>query len=197
MLHIKYEKKITGILKENCKPFYSYLRSKRIIKTSLGSLSKPDGTLSTDNESTAEVLADAFSSVFVQEPAGPLPKNCYGYEVTDCISDIKISFAEVKCELEKLDISKSQGPDNVHPKLLKSLADSFSFVSSVTKLFRTCVATGKIPSLWKEANVVALFKKGSKMDPLNYRPVSLTSILCKVYEKLIRRHIWQFVKDSN
>ena len=52
----------------------------------------------------------------------------------------------------------------------------------------------KIPKIWKMANVVALHKKDSKLDPLNYRPVSLTCILCKTYEKFIRRHILNFVE---
>ena len=49
--------------------------------------------------------------------------------------------------------------------------------------------------VWKEANVAPLFKKGVKSDPLNYRPVSLTCILCKVYEKFIRQHIIDHVND--
>ena len=46
--------------------------------------------------------------------------------------------------------------------------------------------SGIVPSAWKEANVSPLFKKGSKTNPLNYRPVSLTSVVGKVFETLIR-----------
>ena len=56
--------------------------------------------------------------------------------------------------------------------------------------------SGVLPDIWKQANVVALYKTGSKKDPLNYRPVSLTCILCKVFEKLFRHHILEFVKDK-
>jgi hypothetical protein len=61
-------------------------------------------------------------------------------------------------------------------------------------LFIKCNETGVLPEVWKSASVVGLFKKGAKSDPLNYRPVSLTCILCKVYEKFIRSHILNFLE---
>ena len=193
---VKYERKITNILKSNCKPFYSYLRSKRVLKTCVGTLNKPDGSTTTDATETAEVFADAFSSVFVNEPYGPLDSKCYNLGTHDQIEDIVIYFDDVQKELQKLDISKSQGPDDIHPKLLKSLSSSIGFVSAVTNLFQKCALTCTIPSKWKEANVIALFKKGCKKEPLNYRPVSLTCILCKLYEKLLRRHILKHIEGN-
>ena len=56
--------------------------------------------------------------------------------------------------------------------------------------------TGTIPKLWKEAHIVSLHKKGNKRDPLNYRPVSLTSILCKLYEKLVRKHLLGHIENK-
>ena len=103
---------------------------------------------------------------------------------------------DVGRELKRINISKSKGPDGIHPKLLKELEHNSSFVSAVTKLFQTCASSGKIPEQWKTANVTSLYKKGSRKDALNYRPVSLTCILCKLYEKLVRRHIMSFVSKK-
>jgi len=88
------------------------------------------------------------------------------------------------------------GPDGGHHKLLKSLADDPSFVNLVVKLFRKCADSGKLLKIWKSANLSALLKNGSKTDPLNYRPVSLTCILCKVYEEILRDEILSFVEDE-
>ena len=187
---------VTSQVKNNCKPFYSYLRSKRILKTCVGSLLRKDGTCTKTNQEAADVLADAFGSVFVQEPQGPLQKECYTSDTPHTIDDIEISLSDVKDELERINISKSQGPDNVHPKLLKSLSLNDGFVSAVTDLFATCASTGKIPLAWKEAIVISLYKKGNKKDPLNYRPVSLTCIICKVYEKLIRKHLLKHIEQK-
>ena len=71
-----------------------------------------------------------------------------------------------------------------------------NFVNAIVKLFRKCTDSGKLPQVWKSANLSALFKSGSKTDPLNYRPVSLTCILCKVYEKILRDEILFFVESK-
>ena len=80
---------------------------------------------------TAECFTDAFSSVFVQEPLGPLPKCCYTNNAdfkSEIGSEIIIKDEDVFNELKSLNIYKSFGPDQVHPKLLHALADNNSFV---------------------------------------------------------------------
>ena len=197
-LKLGYERKITSILKISCKPFYSYLRNKRKLKTCVPFLSKGDGSKTQSASESAEVLANAFSSVFVNEPLGPLPKpREYSDKSTEAtLDEIFFSPEDVKKELSGLNVFKSFGPDKVHPKLLKSLASDNGFVEAVTQLFTKCSETSVIPSIWKEASVVALFKSGKKSEALNYRPVSLTCIICKVYEQLIRTQIVGFLEEK-
>ena len=54
------------------------------------------------------------------------------------------------------------------------------------------MSTGEVPIEWGEANVTLLFKKGSKLIRSNYRPVSLTSVICKILES--RDHIIKYLK---
>ena len=56
---------------------------------------------------------------------------------------------------------------------------------------------GKIPSGWKQAEVRPIFKKGSKTSPDNYRPVSLTSVVCKVFEKIIREGLCNHMQEND
>ena len=56
---------------------------------------------------------------------------------------------------------------------------------------------GNIPSQWKEAKVVAIYKKGDKKEAGNYRPVSLTSVPCKLLEKIIRKHLMDDMVENN
>ena len=54
-----------------------------------------------------------------------------------------------------------------------------------------------VPNDWKNAHVTAIFKKGTKSDPGNYRPVSLTSVTCKVFESIIRDAIVDHMNLNN
>jgi hypothetical protein len=64
-----------------------------------------------------------------------------------------------------------------------------SLSNSLYLIFKKSIDSGVLPDIWKEANVTPLFKKVSKLKPSNYRPVSLTSIPCKILERLIAEFI--------
>merc|ERR1739842_187527 len=81
------------------------------------------------------------------------------------------------------------GPDKLHPRVLRELVNVLA--RPLTLIFRKSMATGKIPSAWKVAEVKPIFKKGDKSDPGNYRPVSLTSIVCKVFESFLRDALYE------
>ena len=189
---LEYEKKIVSSIKSNPKHFYRYLNSKRVVREIVSALKNKSGNLVDSPTEAADLLGEFFASTFTNEPYGPLQEHCYNI-AEHVIVDIEITTAIVKKVLLELDQSKSMGPDGIHPKLLKVLANNENFINAVTILFNKCYTSGKIPLLWKTANVTALHKKGSKTDPSHYRPVSLTCILCKVYEKLIRAHILNHV----
>ncbi len=56
-------------------------------------------------------------------------------------------------------------------------------------LFRLCLATGKVPAQWKLASIVPVFKSSDPSDPKNYRPVSLTSTTCRLFEGFLKEAI--------
>ena len=74
---------------------------------------------------------------------------------------------------------------------------SSSIVPSLTRLFNSSLALGKLPCEWKNANVSPIFKKGDKELVCNYRPISLTCLLVKVLEKLVASHISSFINSKN
>ena len=94
-------------------------------------------------------------------------------------------------KIKKMKDIKSPGVDGTPPKLLKEIVEQIS--TPLAKLFNLSLEGGIIPSEWKETNITPLFKKGSKNKPENYRPVSLTSVICKLLETLIRYHIVEFL----
>ena len=91
-------------------------------------------------------------------------------------------------KLQSLSSDKSPGPDKLHPRILKELATELT--TPLTIIYNKCIDKGTLPSQWKEAIVTPIFKKGCKSDPSNYRPVSLTSVVCKVMEIIISESIF-------
>ena len=98
-------------------------------------------------------------------------------------------------KLKKLKINKSPGPDAIHPRVIQEIAESIN--TPITLIFRASLKLRELPDQWKHASVCAILKKGTKTKPQNYRPVSLTSIMCKTFESLIRDHIIEHMKQNN
>jgi hypothetical protein len=98
-------------------------------------------------------------------------------------------LTEVNKLLKELNTTKSPGPDQVHPKVLYELTDIID--KSLCTIFNSSFKTGTVPKGWRIGQITELFKRGSKNSASNYRPVSLTSIICKLMEKLIRKRIIQ------
>ena len=94
-------------------------------------------------------------------------------------------------KIKKMKDNKSPGVDGIPHKLFKEIVEQIS--TPIAKLFNLSLEEGIVPSEWKEANITPLFKKGSRNKPEHYRPVSLTSVVCKLLESFIRDHIFEFL----
>ncbi|GAB0179602.1 mitochondrial enolase superfamily member 1 [Grus japonensis] len=94
----------------------------------------------------------------------------------------------------QLDAHKSMGPDGIHPRVLKELADVIT--APLFIIFQQSWEYGEVSINRKLANVVPIFKKGKKEDPGNYRPVSLTSVPGKIMEKVILGVTEKHLRDN-
>ena len=95
-----------------------------------------------------------------------------------------------------MDANKSTGPDKIPTKLLKLCA--VLIYEPLTKLFNKSLSSGCFPTIWKQANVSAIFKnKGSNSEPTNYRPISLLSCTSKILEKLVFKEIYKHLSEND
>ncbi|KFQ24133.1 hypothetical protein N332_02939, partial [Mesitornis unicolor] len=96
--------------------------------------------------------------------------------------------------LQHLDIHKSMGPDGIHPRVLRELAEVLAKPLSI--IYQQSWLTGEVPVNWRLANIMPIYKKGWKEDLGNYRPVSLTSVPGKVMEQIILSAIAHHMQDN-
>ncbi|CAM5091339.1 unnamed protein product [Eretmochelys imbricata] len=175
-------------IKTNSKRFYSHINKKKTKKEEMGPLNTEDGVEVKDNLSMAQYLNKYFASVFNKAKEDLRDNGSMTNGNEDMEVDITIS--EVEAKFKQLNGTKSGSPDNLHPRILKELGHEIA--SPLARIFNESVNSGVVPYDWRIANIVPIFKKGKKSDPGNYRPVSLTSVVCKVLEKILKEKI---VKD--
>ena len=126
----------------------------------------------------SNILNRQFISVFTDDTKTSIPD--LGPSQYPSMEDITVSCKGVVKLVKNLKPHKAAGPDDIPLMLLREAADEIA--PAITLLFQASLNQGNTPSTWRKALVVPIFKKGSKSDASNYRPISLTSILCKLCE---------------
>ena len=107
----------------------------------------------------------------------------------------KFNDDEILNAIKNLKKDKAPGPDSIHPRIIVECAEQITEALKI--IFQQSFDTGIIPTEWKRAHITALFKSGDKAEPGNYRPVSLTCIVGKLMESILRERIMCYLKDNN
>ena len=159
----------------------------------MGKVRNKNGVLTQSNEETASCLNSYFASVFTRDNENetmPDFQNRYG----SLLADIPIEERAIKKLLNDIKVDKAMGPDGISPR---TLWETRGFISeALAEIFTASLKQGRIPSDWKEAIIVPIYKKGRRDMPENYRPVSLTCVISKVMEKIIRDALVSFFIDN-
>ena len=189
---IEYERSLINRSKENPKLLHSYIRHKKRYRSSIGPLLRSSNDITDDPKEMADCLLESFANVHTEViPENPAPhQHC---EAT--LGNVVFLPSEVHHLLSELDPNSAMGLDGLHPRLLKSCAKSLA--CPLYMIFCQSLLEGKLPLGWKSSLIVPIFKKGSRLDPKNYRPVSLTSVPCKSLERLISRELYAHFSNNN
>ncbi|KAK4822673.1 hypothetical protein QYF61_019040 [Mycteria americana] len=190
------ELNLAAAVKDNKKHFFKYISSERRAKENLQPLVDGGGNPVIKDKEKAEVLNAFFASVFNSRAncsLGTQPPELEDRDGDQNGAPI-IQGEMVSDLLHHLDIHKSMGPDEIHPRVLKELAEVLTKPLSI--IYQQSWLTGEVPADWRLANVMPIYKKGQKEDPGSYRPVSLTSVPGKLMEQIILSAITRHVENN-
>ena len=193
-LRLEFENNIALDIKREPKKFWAYVKSKTKTRSKIPSLQQKDGSKVSTPSEKAEVLNNFFGSVFTDEDTDNIPDNNEPF-LGKYLDIFRITPKSVLKKLLDLNPGKSPGLDGWHPVLLKYLAEELALPLSI--LFQKSLSEGILPSDWLKACVTAIHKKGNKSLPGNYRPISITSIICKIMESLVRDELVEHMIQNN
>ena len=192
------ENKAVESIKTNPKYFYSYAKKFSKTRTNIGPLKTPEKTLTTSPSKMAEILSRQYESAFstprfqdddpskiFMEPNKDSPK----------LHDIPFTDAELAAAMRELRLNSAAGPDGIPAVLLNKCAAALA--PPLAEIWRKSLHEGEVPSLLKSALIVPIHKGKSKAQAKNYRPVALTSQLCKVFEKVVRKWMVDFMEQHS
>ena len=196
---------VSAIL-SNSKAFFSYAKQSNKTKSTIGPLMKESGELVNDPKQISDILRKQYEKAFNHKKADIEIKLSHDNDETKTLiddfvdenapfRDIEISECDVRRAIEQTRINSAPGIDSVPPILLHKCKDEL--VKPLTKILKKSVKTGNIPPVWKEAIITPIYKGGSKVTPANYRPVSLTSQIAKLLERIIRWYMVEFLEINN
>ncbi|KAL0821757.1 hypothetical protein ABMA28_005179 [Loxostege sticticalis] len=177
------------------KQFWSLSKSveSNFCRPTLPPLQKPDGSLAHTATEKANLFADLFASNSRLDTGSKHPPTLPHCD--SLMPEITVFNKEVRRSLLSLDVNKASGPDGIPARVLRYCAPELSPV--LTRLYRLSLKTKIVPKSWKLANVQPVPKKGSRADPSNYRPIAITSVLCKVMERVLNRKLLSYLEDND
>ena len=183
---------LTTSITDKPKSLWTFISKLRQDNQGIGDL-HVSGSIVSDDVLKAEALNEQFNSVYTEEGSIPLPN--LGESPYGKIERLHISISGVLDQLNKLNPSNAQGPDGIPPWFLNTYAAQLAPI--LHNIFQLSVYSSQVLQAWKNANVRAIFKKGSRTEAANYRPISLTSVASKLLEHIIHSHVMKHLELHN
>ena len=176
----------------NFNKMYTYINRKFNISTPIGPLLDNTGTLINEPSAKAELLQNTFTSNFTidngQLPSMNVQNSCN-------IDTVVFSPSVVKRVVSKLKNKVKGGPDGIPAIFLKKCVNELC--SPISFIFSLCMTNGYIPPDWLRSYIAPIPKKGISSDPSSYRPISLTCLLCKIMESVIKDQLLSSLLSNN
>ena len=183
------------------KAFYSFAKESASIRYKTGPLYEENGSLTADPQAISEILSSQYKSAFtspIQQLRIDIPGEFFRTTLQHGdkanIDHIEIEEADVMSAIDEMRPNSATGPDGFPAILLKNCKKALAKPLKI--LFQSFLKCGRIPKKLKEGIVCPIHKGGSRAEAKNYRPVSLTSHISKVMERIVRRRLTTFLEEN-
>ena len=190
------ERRATECLKTNPRYFFSYAKQFSKLKSNIGPLKDTTGTIHSNPVKMANLLQDQYSSVF-SNPNNPLLKDTTSSlpQPTSTFHTFDFDENDVIEAIDEVDSCSATAENDIPAKVIKSCKTSLA--KAFTLLWKDSFNCSVIPKCYKEQTIAPIHKKDSKSDPANYRPISLTSHVIKIYERVMRKNLVHYLEENN
>ena len=184
-------------LKKIQSTFFKYARETLETKTTVGPLTDPQNRnqLTDNDHDIVRILAQQYSSTFSKPRPQFDPKAFLEGETEGKLTEITVTVEDILEAINEMPNDTSPGPDTWPSLLLKNCARSLA--EPLRMILQKSLDTGEIPEKLLEAHITPIFKGGSRQLAENYRPISLTSPVAKVFERVIRKHIIAYLTEND
>ena len=185
-------------IKTDPKAFYRYAKSFSSLKSGISMLVDDDGVVHVDDSAKAGELQKQFSSVFSDPLAAGVKNPTFTeppikFEMG--IEDLEFSDKDILSAISEIGVGSGAGPDGISALLLKRCARFL--VQPLRYIWCESFKRGIVPEFYKNSLIFPLFKKGDRAKASNYRPISLTSHIIKVFERVLRRKIVEYLEAND
>ena len=190
---LENEKRCIDCMIENPRMIYSFVNKQRNRRNEIGPFNV-DGKLIYDGKDICNTLKTEYSSQ-MSEKSDKENRHIFDEFNEDDLTDIEFNKKSIEDAISELNENSSGGPDGLPAIFLKKTKESIS--TPLALLLRKSIDEEKIPEIYKLAYVTPIHKGGSRLKPEQYRPVSLTSHIMKVFERVIKKKIMVHLIKNN
>ena len=205
---IMNEKNLASEIKKNAKLFFKYANKFRKTKDCIGPLKDKSGNFNSDPKIMCEILKEQFEQNFntqkcheevvINDPKeNEIELNeLFNSSEDDSFTQLEVTRSDILSAIKATKINSAAGPDTIPPILLHNCAENL--VEPLRIIMNKSLKNGEIPDIWKQALITPIYKrKGNKWDSLQYRPISLTSQIVKLLERIIRTYLIHYLEINH
>ena len=187
------EKKAVERIKSNPKYFYSFAKKFSKTKQNISQLITDDNIVLTNRKAIADSLQDQFCSAFSNpdNPKKSIPSN---KSPSASLSNISFSVEDILEAIDDINVNSSC-PDFSIPAVILKKCKSY-LCKPLFTMWQESLRSGIVPAFYKHQLITPLHKKGSRSRSLNYRPVSLTAHEIKIFERVLRQRMVEFLEEN-